>query len=42
VTGDTAPADVERLRATGLPLLFKPFRPAELLARLHGARPAPA
>jgi DNA-binding response OmpR family regulator len=37
VTGDTAPADVAKLRATGLPLLFKPFRPAELLALMHGA-----
>jgi signal transduction histidine kinase/ActR/RegA family two-component response regulator len=38
LTGDTAPADVARLQATGLPLLFKPFRPAELLALLHRAQ----
>lgn len=37
VTGDTAPGDLATLRATGLPLLFKPFRPAELLALLHTA-----
>jgi signal transduction histidine kinase len=40
VTGDTAPLDLAKLQATGLPLLFKPFRPAELLALLHSALPA--
>ncbi|MES1162531.1 MAG: response regulator, partial [Rhizobacter sp.] len=37
VTGDTAPADLASLRATGLPLLFKPFRAADLLSLLRSA-----
>ena len=40
VTGETAPADLARLDAAGLPVLHKPFRAAELLALLHAALPA--
>lgn len=32
VTGDTAPGDIARLRASGLPVLHKPFTSDELLA----------
>ena len=39
VSGDTAPADLARLAAAGLPVLRKPFRAAELLALLHAALP---
>jgi signal transduction histidine kinase/CheY-like chemotaxis protein len=41
VTGNTAPADLARLDAAGLPVLRKPFRAAELLALLHAALPEP-
>ena len=37
VTGDSAPADLARLDAAGLPVLHKPFRAAELLALLQAA-----
>ena len=39
VSGDTAPADLARLDAAGLPVLHKPFRAAELLALLHASLP---
>ncbi len=35
VTGDTAPADIARLRESGLPVLHKPFSSDELLASLR-------
>lgn len=45
VTGDTAPADIARLYASGLPVLHKQFTSGELLAAVRGLRrgslPAP-
>lgn len=38
VTGDTAPRDLAALTASGVPVLHKPFRAAELLAAIEGAR----
>lgn len=37
VTGDTAPSDIARLAASGLPILHKPFSGGELLASLQQA-----
>jgi DNA-binding response OmpR family regulator len=37
VTGDTAPSDIARLAATGLPVLHKPFSGGELLSSLQQA-----
>ena len=41
VTGNTAPAEIARLTATGVPLLHKPFRAEALLAAIEKAA-APA
>lgn len=38
VTGDTAPGDIARLRASGLPVLHKPFTSDELLAMVQVLR----
>jgi DNA-binding response OmpR family regulator len=35
VTGDTAPADIAMLQASGLPVLHKPFTSEGLLAAMH-------
>lgn len=35
VTGDTAPGDIARLRASGLPVLHKPFTSDQLLAEVR-------
>lgn len=40
VTGNTAPAEIARLVATGVPVLHKPFRAAALLAAIEKALPA--
>jgi len=40
VTGDTSPVDVVQLRASGLPVMYKPFAPDELLARVGALVPA--
>ena len=32
ISGDTAPESVERMQASGLPILYKPVRPAKLRA----------
>ena len=37
VTGDTAPQELMRLDASGVPVLHKPFRPEALLAALQSA-----
>jgi signal transduction histidine kinase/CheY-like chemotaxis protein len=39
VTGDTAPADVARLRASGLPVMHKPFGADELLVAVAALVP---
>ena len=35
LTGDTSPADIARLRASGLPVLYKPFTSDELLTAVR-------
>jgi len=42
VTGDTSPADVSQLRASGLSVMHKPFASEELLAALRALAPARA
>ena len=39
VTGDTSPADVSRLRASGLSVMHKPFASEELLAAVRALAP---
>ena len=38
VTGDTSPRDLAELTGSGVPVLHKPFRAAELLAAVEAAR----
>jgi CheY-like chemotaxis protein len=38
VTGDTSPSDLAALTESGVPVLHKPFRAAELLAAIESAR----
>jgi CheY-like chemotaxis protein len=41
VTGDTAPADLQVLAGTGVPVLHKPFSAEELLQALSASLPQP-
>jgi signal transduction histidine kinase/ActR/RegA family two-component response regulator len=41
ITGDTSPADVARLRASGVPVLHKPFASGDLLAAVRTLAQAP-
>ncbi|MGN8081815.1 ATP-binding response regulator [Variovorax sp. 22077] len=42
VTGETSPQRLQRVRASGIPVLFKPVNPATLLRALAELAPAPS